>query len=251
MKGVQIFMHSLRQVTDNLEGALRVSLVPYVIQVAAGLLFVGRAETLADLGDPAGGPGFGFVLAGVVVVVTSLWIAVAWHRYVLLNEKPAGLLPAFHGPLLWDYFLRSLGYAVIVVVGALVLGTVVSLLLGGLIGSSVVLLVVVTSLLVYLPLTVAMLRLASVLPGAALGTRHDFLAGVQATAGKTEEIAVLAVIAVGARVILVLIGVKLFASLPIIGFAWDAVIGWFVTMVGASILTTLYGHYVEGRPLRA
>jgi len=250
MKGVQIFMHSLHQVTGNLEGALRVSLLPYALQIAASLVLAGRMESLADLGDAGGGIGIGILLTGIVVVVTSLWIAVAWHRFILLDERTAGLVPAFHGPLVWGYFLRSLGYAAIVVVGAMVLGAIVSLLFGGLMKGSMVLLVVVTGVFVYLPLTIAMLRLASVLPGAALGSQHDFLAGLRATEGRTGEIAVLAVIAVGARVVLVLLGVKLFASLPILGFAWDAVMGWFVTMVGVSILTTLYGHYVEGRPLR-
>lgn len=252
MKGVQIFVHSFHQVTGNLEGALRVSLLPYALQVAASLVLAGRMESLADLGSAGatGGAGLGILLTGIVVVVTSLWIAVAWHRYILLDEQPAGLVPPFHGPLLWAYFLRSLGYALVIVVGALVLGSIVSLLLGGLMRQSTVLIVLVSGVFVYLPLTIAMLRLTVVLPGVALGVPRDFLAGLRATEGKTGEIAVLAVIAVGVRVILVLLGVKLFASLPILGFAWDAVIGWFVTMVSVSILTTLYGHYIEGRSLR-
>ena len=30
---------------------------------------------------------------------------------------------------------------------------------------------------------------------------------------------------------------------------WQFVTGWLVMMVSVSILTTLYGHYIEGRPL--
>ena len=33
----------------------------------------------------------------------------------------------------------------------------------------------------------------------------------------------------------------------IIGLVYDLAIGWLVTMVGISTLTTVYGHVVEGR----
>ena len=35
----------------------------------------------------------------------------------------------------------------------------------------------------------------------------------------------------------------------LIASAWSFVSQWIVIMVGVSILTTLYGHYVEERPL--
>ena len=34
-----------------------------------------------------------------------------------------------------------------------------------------------------------------------------------------------------------------------LGLVVLGVTGWFVTMVSVSILTTIYGHYVEGRPI--
>ena len=37
---------------------------------------------------------------------------------------------------------------------------------------------------------------------------------------------------------------------PLGASALDLVVNWVSTMVGLSILTTLYGHYIEGRPLR-
>jgi hypothetical protein len=41
----------------------------------------------------------------------------------------------------------------------------------------------------------------------------------------------------------------LFAPGSVPGLIWQVVTQWVTVMVGASILTTLYGHYVEGRPL--
>jgi hypothetical protein len=40
-----------------------------------------------------------------------------------------------------------------------------------------------------------------------------------------------------------------FGHLMITAILWQLVTNWLVTMVGVSILTTLYGHYIEQRPL--
>ena len=41
----------------------------------------------------------------------------------------------------------------------------------------------------------------------------------------------------------------LFSSIPIIAGILQFVVQWTSMMVGISILTTIYGHVVEGRPL--
>ena len=41
----------------------------------------------------------------------------------------------------------------------------------------------------------------------------------------------------------------IFGRIPVIAQLWQLLIGWPVMMVGLSILTTLYGHYVQKRPL--
>ncbi len=255
MKGVQIFTHSLRQVLGNLEGALRVSLVPYGIQIAASLLLIGKVESLATMQDTDPGTAVLSIFVLLISLFTSLWVAVAWHRYVLLNEHPKGLLPAVRLDRMGAYFLFSLGYGVMLALLALILSMVAGAVLA-MLGftdvqgrSSGIGGVIALALLLYLPLVVVAFRLSAALPGAALDTGRGFMAGWEATKGKTGDLIVLGVLAVGANVLLGFIGAKLFGALPILAFGWDAIVGWFVTMVGASILTTLYGHYVQGRPL--
>jgi hypothetical protein len=46
-----------------------------------------------------------------------------------------------------------------------------------------------------------------------------------------------------------LLGFFVFGRIPVLAQLWQLVIGWPVMMVGLSILTTLYGHYVQKRPL--
>ena len=82
MKGLQIFRHSVRQVTGNLEGALRVSGVLYAVQVVIGLILGFGMMANAQMGPGAMGSfGFGALAVLLVAVVTGLWIAVGWHRW--------------------------------------------------------------------------------------------------------------------------------------------------------------------------
>jgi hypothetical protein len=253
MKGLQILMHSIRQVIGNLDGAIKVSLVPYGIQALAGTLLLGGAMGMARSGGPGAGMaglGFGWFVFVLVLLVTSLWIAVGWHRYILLNERPTGFVPVFDAERIFAYFLRSLGYGILLILIAMVLGLVVGGLLSPLVTNGRVgLFMILSALLIQLPLVLLSFRFTAGLPGAALGQGTDFMAGWQATSGATMDIAVLSVIVVVANLALTLIDVYVFGGLWILSLIWGLLVGWLVTMVGISILTTLYGHYVEKRPL--
>lgn len=251
MKGLQIFRHSVRQVTGNLEGALRVSGVLYAVQVVIGLIlgFGMMAGPAMGPGDMTAGLGIGALVVLLVAVVTGLWIAVGWHRYVLLNEKP-DLLPAFCQDRMLAYFLRSLALGLIILLPAIVWGMVVGVLFMPFVGSGVGLVaVLLMSLIIQLPLIFLGLRLSAALPGQALGAESEVLAGWRATAHDNRALAELAVIIVAAIFVLNLIGLLVFGQSAVASLVWQVVTNWFVTMVGVSILTTLYGHYIEKRPL--
>ncbi len=252
MKGWQIFVHSVRQVFGNLDGAVRVSGVLYLAQIAVAMVF-GGGMMMSSGQMMQGGPGAGFFLGVLIVslvtVVTGLWIAVSWHRYVLLGEKPAAL-PAYRGDRIWAYLLRSLGYGLILVVVGAVLGTVVGTIFGSLVVDAPMALgLILLGFLVYLPVLVVGFRLTSDLPATALGVDRPFLSGWAATKGQTADLIALAAIVVVAGVGLELIGFYLFSQVPGVSVIWALGTGWVRMMVGISIVTTLYGHYIENRPL--
>jgi hypothetical protein len=257
MKGLEILQHSIRQVFGNLDGALKVSVVPYAIQVVVGLLVgLSAAGMGSGMGArmPSGGMMAGMGFAGlvtlIVVMITSLWVAVAWHRYILLGEHPTGYVPPFNGDRIIAYFLRSLGYGIVLILIGMVLGMVMGVILSPVASSGrIVLFMILMSILVYLPLLILSFRLTAGLPGVALGAGTDFMAGWQATQGATVDIAVLSVFVVGAHLIFGLVDLYLFSGVGLLSFLWNAIVGWLFVMVGISILTTLYGHYVERRPL--
>ena len=41
----------------------------------------------------------------------------------------------------------------------------------------------------------------------------------------------------------------LFSNLPFVAGAMNIAIQWLSMMIGVSVLTTIYGHVIEGRPL--
>ena len=270
MGGVTILVHAVRQVAGNLREALRISLVLYLVSQAAimGATYAALGEvsgtwSIADLApdDPyveaEAAPGLEgvpvsawllFAASWVVWGVLSAWIAVRWHRFVLLEEHPAGAVPPWGGALVWAYVVRSMKIAL--VLGAVGIGVGLSLLATvmllppvlaaplGLVGG-----LLATALLIVLPL-----RIGLGLPAAALGGAMSTDESWRATAPAWGSVLVLAVLSA-----LLGYALDLPAALPGLPAAPEIaitlVVGWVRLMVSAAVLTTLYGHLVEGRAL--
>jgi hypothetical protein len=250
-----IFVHSLRQVFGNIGGALQVSGILMLAQ-AGILLTFGKALLMDQPAQRAmmeGGsfPWGQFLLAFLLIAIISLWIAVGWHRYILLNERPT-LVPALKLDRMLGYFGKSLLIGLILLVPAfllgLVAGAVATALLKG--GTGLIGVFIVMGLVVYLPLVTIATRLATALPGVALEPGVPLFSGWEATKGATWTIAgvvLLSLICFGG---IELIATRVFpdpTALPAV--VVSVVTQWAATMVGVSILTTLYGHYVEKRSL--
>lgn len=251
MKGVQIFAHSLRQVTANLPAALRISGVLYLVQFGVAALFGGAMMGIGMHGGMGGaGMGLGAIVVFLVALVTAVWIAVAWHRFVLLAESPTAPVPPLMQDRMMAYFLRALLLTLVIVVAGAIIGTVAGMLAGGLFMHGAGFLgLLVMALFVQLPLIFVGLRLATALPGAALGSEQAFLAGWEATRADWQTILQLAAILALAMWGINIVGFYVFGGYGIGALLWQFISGWPVMMVGLSVLTTLYGHYIEGRPL--
>jgi hypothetical protein len=104
-------------------------------------------------------------------------------------------------------------------------------------------------LIVVFPITAVSYRFSTVLPATALEKAGEFSAGWNATKGESTAIAVMTLISTGAFFLVSEAGIRLFGGSAPLAVIWDFVWGWFSMMIGLSILTTLYGHYIEGRPL--
>ena len=251
----KIFVHAVRLVVGHLGEALRIGGLLYLVQFAVVLavaLFAPVRPTAASGFDPANL----VVLLPIVVVglVTNIWIAVAWHRYVLLDEMPGAVVAPFNGERMLAYFgnslrlfLIALGIAIAVILVAVIAAT----LSRGAQASSD-LLVQLAPLVIYALIAIILYRLALILPASAVGKSIGLRDAWSATAGATGTIVGLAILSVLCVLVLDLPAMLLGNSgAPFVwlGVVWQTAVGWIEVMVGVSILTTLYGYYVEHRPI--
>lgn len=253
MKGWLIFVHSVRQVFGNLNAALRVSALLYLVQVAAQVVLIGNLMDISDADRRAmiaadEFPVVGFAVYLLIAVITGLWIAVGWHRYVLTEERP-GLLPPFHGDRMLGYLGKGLLIGLILIVPLVGLGLILAMIGPGLVMGGPVASLTVLTLVVYLPIGILITRLSTMLPGAALRAGVPISAGWNATKGEFVPILVLTL---ASGLLLWLpqpIGALLFGRDNLLAFIWDTLVNWPILMIGISVMTTLYGHYIEKRAL--
>ena len=124
---------------NNFGQALRVSVGPYLLLVLATVLIFGSASSFEQLGDLASGnlPPEQLVTAGGSIVIGTLvllilfvfvaaWVAVSWHRFILLEEY-SGIIPAISGRPIWPYIGRSFVYGLFIGLVALILGFAVGI----------------------------------------------------------------------------------------------------------------------------
>ncbi len=245
MKGWEIFVHSVRLVLRNLDAAFKVSAVLYLVQVASALsLYFNPPPDFAGGEVPTSldGVAQNFFL-GLLAVIASLWIAVAWHRYVLAEEHPQGWVPRWHGSNMLSYLGRSILIAIIVVLGVTVAALPVGLLAAMLPGLAGLIAFALIGFAGYL-----FFRLGVMLPAAAVGRPIKLGEAWEATKADPGAIFVLALIVIGTSLLIQLPSL-VGGSGTIIDLVYRLVTGWFATIIGISVLTTLYGHYVEGRPI--
>lgn len=249
--GVNLFMHSVRLVLGDWRNALRVTGLLYLIYAIPALLLglmvpqpqtqQAAEQTMATIASlaPVG------IITALLLAVVYVWLAVTWHRYILLDEQPAGQFPAFHRSEMLAYAGNAILLWLISVVLVFVVGIVATpLAFLGLPGAILIGIIILSVLLI------VGYRLGLVLPARAVGQRLTFGEAWAATKGQSGTILVLAIVSALAAVV-ISIPAMVLALLPGVGTIlaqiWQLGTGWITLVVGVSILTTLYGVYVEKR----
>lgn len=262
----QIVMHAFNTIFGNIVDALKVSIGPSLIfcliAFAAFAMFGPSFQELmwimqGQVQDPLNPTTTGgasaeaavsfslivFVLMLVLMIIFA-WIAVAWHRFVLLEEYPQNL-PQFRDRPILEYFGKSFGIALVAIALALVallIGGIIASVGGEFVGS-------IVSFGVAVLLSYVWLRLAICLPSVAVGNTMTLREAWSASKPVDTQIIGIALILMAISFVSGLILTPIYGVLPIIAIALDLVVNWVVMMLGISILTTLYGHLVEGRDL--
>ncbi|WP_373050027.1 hypothetical protein [Thalassovita aquimarina] len=258
MKGLKLFTHSVRMVFGNLKEVVQIFLVPTLLTIgciaAAGLSLGINPKLLLsgakiNILNPGGGQFLLFFLFLLLFAFLALWTAVAWHRFILLDERPKGFIP----PLKINQMVRYLGLSLLITL-ILILPALVLLSIGGFVAVALFqsfgiwAFVGINVLLSTIGMT-AFLCLSPVLPEAAIGGKPHINDAILATSGAVGAIFICAALPTlfsQAFYYLPLLVAKV--SIPFaVGIQHAA--NLLVGMVSLSIMTTIYGHYVEGREL--
>lgn len=249
---VQILRHAFTMIFGNMGQALRVSIGPYallILVVVVGLMMIGTPED--GLFDQSGAPDISatgvLVLTGIAVFALFVfgWVAVSWHRFILLEEY-AGVLPAVADRPIWPYIGRSILYGFLMIAIAIPIFFIVGLVAAPFmsLGGSLIVFVVASTVLTYI-----WFRIALALPSVAVGKPISLGEAWAASSGLSGTIFGVAFLLMLINGLSDIVIDSIAPTLPIIGFAMSVAMQWLLLMLGISILTTFYGHLIEKRPL--
>ncbi len=257
MVAFNLIRHAFRMIFTNFGQALRVSVGPYAILlvVAYGLvsLFADPAVVLnmRNTVQTSQGSILAVILAILIMTLfVSSWVAVSWHRFILLEEY-SGILPSLKGRPIWSYVGKGLLLGLIVLFAALIVFFVLGLVATPFMGSGgnpgpvlIALSLISTSLISFISL-----RLGVALPGTAVDNPLSFGEAWNATGDFSGPIFGVAIMLTAINILPGILLVWVYAAAPMIGFSLDLALYWLTIMLGITVLTTLYGHIVERRKL--
>jgi len=247
-----ILKHAFRMIFFDF-GALVRALAP-----GLGLFAVGMAIMIASaatFGGISAGSGAGIGLLGVfgatlIMMYSGLMIIVTWHRYVLLtNEaRAAGLTPS--AAPIFSYLGRTLLIGLVLLVPSFILiGALGTTLIG--VEDETALSPTTTGLGLIGLIVLGWLgiRLSLILPAAAIEEPFGLMDSWQATAPLSLQCLYLVIGLSAINIGLGWVSGVFEDTAPILGTLINLIVSLFTTLLGASVLTTLYGHLVEGRDL--
>ena len=258
MKPLQILNHALLQVAGNARQVLRIVALPLALGAVLLVLTMPLIRSVA-----AWGPGWlriAILLLILVMLLLTVWVAVNFHRMVLLGET-FGWRPPVHRRETLAYILQSLPLLVLLVLLGLILGFLGMALLRALAAEGapprgLVMLVQLVSGLITAAVT---LRLMAMLPAVAIG--ETISGAFAAMRGSWPTLFGLAAITLFLQLVaealvrlvagaMVGEGGQLAAGARLVVLLVQLLLQGGLGVLGISILTTLYGHYIQGRPLR-
>jgi hypothetical protein len=267
LAALEAFKHAMRSVRAHLNVALRMSLPWLIVTMAVALAryvyltahFAGNQQQDDALAVSTGIPLF------LIVTFAFCSMAVNWHRFIFLDEIARGFEKLRTDRLVWRYFGNFLLIVLILLLAIMMASLPLAVVLAVFqvpveklqdvaawswpirIGAQFVIACLITALF---------FRFAVKLPAIALG-RSDFglsqawSATRQNMASLTTLAALNTLVVLAAEAILEVLGMVLGLAGDAAGTIAIIVLGtflqWLVAILGTTILTSLYGYFVENR----
>ena len=257
--GLQIISQFIRRIFGNGNAVLRIFMIPTMLTIIAMdrlQLYCLFSPSAIDVAIKGGYFPWAST-AGLILTVELFFLrcAVSWHRLILLGEAPR--FPRLRLRRVWAYFRRSLWLLILAVPALFVVG----LAAGALAVIAVLFLrpdlhaeaagpATLLAWVLVLPVLALNWRLAASLPGAALDTPASVRLVWRSMGSQFRPLLVIA--AFGMAVSQGSVHLMSWAGVPTetpTGAAIRVTATALQLILTLSLLTTLYGHYVEKRPL--
>ena len=242
MLAFRLLRHSILQLTGNLGAALTLSFLPLLL-AALGIGIGMAAHQALAVGDP---PGIIVAVVAVAIIATFVLafvsLAASWHRHVLLGERPQVFrsIGGSEARYFWAAVRMTLVIMLIVFMPMILIVALTSALNGS------IYVTMLASLIIGIAVAIIGLRLGTGLAGAAIGAAKPLTTGWKGTESCLGTLLLLAVFSQILQTIL-----NLASQIPgLVGLVATLLAAWLGTLLSLSIITTLWGHFVEGRALR-
>lgn len=246
MTGYLLFKHAVKRVFQNLDDALAISgliwvgVMAIMVLVTAFLpstpLFVADTSVAQPTLTVDWGQFRILMVLNVIALLASIWVAIEWHRFVLLGERPNSIVPVFRMDLFQAYFGKSLLIMAAMIVVAVVVVTIVTFLMtliGGVQFVPALSIVVLSIFGMY-----AFYRVSPILPAAALGQSLTLKEAWGRTESHKQIIFRATFLMIFATMALQV--PSLFAGAGPLSIVVSLATGWIGLMVGVSLLSAIY-----------
>lgn len=247
MLAFKIVRHAVLMVLQNLLDIFRI-VGPMLASIVLAAVLVLGAGFLGNGGITTPPSAALIIILTLTVLGATLWSYVAWHRFILLEERPK----AFWMPVPVSNVFHYFGYLLLICLIGLMLGLPFLIIFAGVGGAQAIpVLGYVAFALGYLVVVTVITRLSILMPAIAIGQPIGIGKLWLETAGSFTTI-LQCVLLYGLLSIAVSAIFAGLGSLPVIGLVFTilgVVANLLVGFVGLSLLTTLYGYYVENREL--
>ena len=260
----KIFRRSVLIVSDNLKEAFRISGAIFVAAVFAssalnvfltGDLIIGPPQFQTVTNDSGQDQLMALnfssekmiaLLGGnFIFFIAMSWIAIAWHRFILIEESGNQLFPIWNNLRVLKYSIKTIAIISSVIFILIIPFFLFFIFINGL---GLVAILPIVNILLFISFYYLFFRAGLVLPSIALDETMSIRKSFRETKDISNEIWGLAAIVI---TMILSIGIisGILAPSNIIGVLVTSFFQWIVVMISASLMTTLYGHVVERRPI--
>lgn len=258
MLGLRLFIHSVRMVFKNLIPMVQLFALPLCVVLAVLMAFssyIGLGPFFFFSGQSVR---FNNMSAEFMLVFFAtflvIWVAlmngvVHWHRFVLLSETPRALMLRLSWRQVAKYIIAGILIFLLLILPFLLLGMVAGKIALGIAITGNHLVAQGLLLAINLFCTAIFLSLSPILPANAIDQNLKISDALAAMSGSLGALLICAVGLAGMNWLFAEIAQFILPFSILVGQLVVVVLSALVAMIGVSLLTTIYGHFIEDRPL--